>query len=92
MGSLSVECMKRSATRSTTIDAHQRDLIAGAVAEVDPRQMAITRRLTPAQRVQQMLSMIELVENIAAHRLCQRQPRLNKLEALRMVRSRDVNY
>lgn len=35
------------------LDAHLQKLIAGAVAEVDPRQIAIYRRLTPAQRVWQ---------------------------------------
>lgn len=36
------------------VDEHIRRLIAGAVAEVDPRQIAIYRRLTPAQRIQQL--------------------------------------
>lgn len=62
--------------------------IAGAVAEVDPRQIAIFRRLTPAQRVEQAVSMMELAEQVAAYRLRQRHPELNELEALRMVRMR----
>jgi len=65
--------------------------IAGAVAEVDPQQMAIVRRLTPAQRFEQMQSMIDLVEGIAAYRLRQRQPELSEAEALRIIRSRDVD-
>lgn len=65
--------------------------IAGAVAEVDPRQIAILRRLTPTQRFEQMQSMIDLVEGIAAYRLRQRQPELSEAEALRIVRSRDVS-
>jgi hypothetical protein len=36
------------------IPQHIRRLIAGAVAEVDPRQIAIYRRLTPAQRIRQL--------------------------------------
>ena len=65
-------------------------MIAGAVAEVDPGQVAILRRLTPAQRLQQMLSMIELVEGIAAYRLRQRRPELSEAKALHLIRSRDV--
>lgn len=64
--------------------------IAGAVAEVDPQQIAILRRLTPTQRFEQMQSMIDLVEGIAAYRLRQRQPELSEADALRVVRSRDV--
>ncbi|MCO6452915.1 MAG: hypothetical protein J5I90_19180 [Caldilineales bacterium] len=65
-----------------------RQQIAGAVAEIDLAQMAITRELTPAQRFQQMLSMIDFVEGIAAYRLQQRRPELSKMDALRLVRSR----
>jgi hypothetical protein len=36
------------------LDPHLRQLIAGSVAEVDPEQIAIYRRLTPAQRVWQL--------------------------------------
>ncbi|MBN2389848.1 MAG: hypothetical protein JXR84_03940 [Anaerolineae bacterium] len=36
------------------IDAHIRHLIASAVTEVDPRQIAIYRRLTPAHRIRQL--------------------------------------
>jgi len=36
------------------LDVHIQHLIAGAVAEVDPRQIAIYRCLTPAQRIQQL--------------------------------------
>ena len=66
--------------------------IAGAVAEIDPRQMAIFRRLTPAQRVEQAASMIELAEQVAACRLRQRHPELSELEALRTVRSRANDF
>lgn len=69
-------------------DAVRQAQIAGAVAEVAPQQIAILRRLTPAQRFQQMLSMIELVEGVAAYRLRQRRPELTEADALRMVRTR----
>ena len=68
-----------------------KQLITGAVAEVDLQQIVIMRRLTPAERIQQMLSMIELVEGIAAYRLRQRRPELSEAEASRIVRSRDVD-
>lgn len=61
--------------------------IAGAIAELDPRQIAITRRLTPAQRCQEGLSMIRLVEQVGTYRLRRRRPELSPVKALRIVRS-----
>ncbi|NOX61406.1 MAG: hypothetical protein GXP42_05600 [Chloroflexi bacterium] len=69
-----------------------RKIIAGAVAEIDHEQIAITRRLTPAQRVQQMFSMIELVESIAVFRLRQRMPHIGESDALRMIRGQEDGY
>lgn len=66
-------------------------LIAGAIAEVDPNQIAILRRLTPAQRFQQMQSMIELVEGIAAYRLRQRRPELSEAGSLLVIRRQDTS-
>jgi hypothetical protein len=77
---------------STPRPANWRQLIAGAVAEVDPHQVAISRRLTPAQRVQQALSMIELAERVAAYRLRQQHPEMNEIEALRAVRRRAYDF
>lgn len=71
--------------------ANWRQLIAGAVAEIDLRQVEISRHLTPAQRLEQMQSMIDLVEGVAAYRLRQRQPELSEAEALRIIRSRHVD-
>ncbi len=68
------------------LDERLQRLIAGAVAEVDPQQIAVSRRLTPAQRFQQGRSMVELVERVAAFRLCQRQPHLSENQARRIVR------
>ncbi len=72
------------------LDEKTKRQIANAVAEVDPAQMAITRNLTPAQRFQQMLSMIDFAEGVAAHRLRLRQPELSEAEALRIIRRRHV--
>ena len=77
-------------TASTTRPANWQQAIAGAVAEIDLQQVEISRHLTPAQRLEQMQSMIDLVEGIAAYRLRQRQPELSEADALRVVRSRDV--
>ena len=42
--------------------------VQGAVAEVDPRQMAVTRWLTPAQRFQQGVSMTNLAHSVVRYR------------------------
>jgi hypothetical protein len=65
-----------------------RRLIAGAIAELDLEQIAVTRRLTPAQRFQEGFSMIRLAEQVGAYRLRLRQPELSQAEALRIIRSR----
>jgi hypothetical protein len=65
----------------------ERQLIAGAIAEVDLQQIAVTRRLTPAQRFQEGISMIRLAEQVGAYRLRKRRPELSQAEALRIIRS-----
>lgn len=72
------------------LDEQLQRLIAGSVAEVDPRQIAVSRHLTPAQRFQQGDSMTRLAERVAAYRLHQRQPHLSEGEARRAVRERQV--
>ena len=42
--------------------------IKGAVDEIDPKQVAITRRLTPAQRVQQGCSITDLAHSVVRYR------------------------
>ena len=66
--------------------------IAGAVAEIDLEQMAITARLTPAERVQMALSIIDACEEAGVYRLRQREPHLSEEEALRIVRGGLLNY
>ena len=70
------------------LDERLQRLIAGAVAEVDPRQIVVSRRLTPAQQFQQGRSMTELAEQVATYRLRQRQPELSETQARRVVRER----
>jgi hypothetical protein len=48
--------------------AYIHHLISGSVAEVDPRQMVITRQLTLAQRFQQGYSMTHLAEKAMRYR------------------------
>lgn len=69
------------------VTERMRRQIAGAVAEVDLAQVAISRRLTPAARTYQALSMISAAQRVAAHRLCARHPELSEQDALRIVRS-----
>jgi hypothetical protein len=66
-----------------------RRIIAGAIAELDLQQIAVTRRLTPAQRFQEGLSMIRLAEQVGAYRLRLRRPELSEAEALRIIRSQE---
>jgi hypothetical protein len=72
------------------LDEKLQRLIAGAVAEVDPEQIAASKHLTPAQRFQQASSMIRLAEQVATYRLRQRQPHLNEEKARRIVREGGV--
>lgn len=60
--------------------------IAGAVAEIDLAQVAIMKKLTPAERVRQALSLIAVAQQVSAYRLRQRDPQLTESEALRIVR------
>lgn len=60
--------------------------IQGAVAEVDPVQMAIIGRHSAAERLEQAASMIEFIQRTGALRLRQRQPHLSEAEALYRVR------
>jgi hypothetical protein len=75
--------------------SHSRDredtrrIIAGAIAELDLQQIAVTRRLTPAQRFQEGLSMIRLAEQVGAYRLRLRRPELSEAETLRIIRSQE---
>jgi hypothetical protein len=69
------------------VTERMRRQIAGAVAELDLAQIAISRRLTPAERAYQALSMIDGAQRVAAYRLCARRPELSSDEALHIVRT-----
>lgn len=59
--------------------------IHGALAEIDPAQMAIISRMTPAQRGAHGLSMCESVLRIAVGRARQLHPDWDDMEAQRGV-------
>lgn len=70
-----------------------RAAIRGAIAEIDLEQVAISKKLTPADRAFQAASMIEAAEDVAVHRLQLRHPDVTKDEAYRIVRSGQLmNY
>jgi hypothetical protein len=64
-----------------------RRLIAGAIAELDLQQIAVTRRLKLAQRFQEGLPVIRIAERVGAYRLRLRRPELSEAEALRIIRN-----
>jgi hypothetical protein len=69
------------------LDERTKAAIRGAIREVDPAQVARTRRLTPAQRFAKMASMIEWAERMNVRQLRSKRPELSESEALRIVRS-----
>lgn len=69
------------------LDKRAKQIIKGAVAKIDLRQIAILRKLTIAQRVQQATSMIRAAEQIGVYRLRQREPELSEQEAFYIIRS-----
>jgi hypothetical protein len=78
--------------RPVIVTEEMRREIAGAIAEIELEQLAILRKLTPAQRVQQAASMIDAAERVTARRLCEREPDLSYEEALRIVRGDLLAY
>ena len=74
-------------TTESLARATERQLIAGAIAELDLQQIELARRLTPAQRGQEARSMIRLAEQVDAYRLRRRRPELSEAEAQRIIRS-----
>lgn len=74
------------------IDERIKQMIAGAVAEIDPAQIAMLRKITPAERVWMAFSMIEDAEGVSVYLLRQKQPELSEAEAIRMVRQRGLKF
>ncbi len=66
-------------------DRQERE-IAGALRDIDPAQIAVTRTLTASQRAQQGLSMIRIAEEVAAYRTRTRIPEMSQGKALGLAR------
>lgn len=60
-------------------------VLDGSVAEVDPAQIAIFRRLGPAERFQQGCSISDTARRAVASRIQQKQPQLSFAEASRLI-------
>jgi hypothetical protein len=59
-------------------------VIEAIAKEIDLEQAAISRRLTPSQRVRKVLSMSKLVRRMGVQRLMKKHPELSEAEAQRM--------
>ena len=57
--------------------------IRGAIAEIDPAQMAIIARMTPAQRMKKGFALSNSLRCVAVGRLRQLRPELSEAEANR---------
>jgi len=73
-------------SQTLVVDARIKRMIAGAFAEIDLAQIVILRTLTPAERFQQLTSMIAFAERVAVYRLRGREPQLSEQEAFYRVR------
>jgi len=62
--------------------------IRGAWAEIDPAQMAIISRLSPAERMRKGFAMSNAVRRVAVYRLRQQRTELSEAEANRLVLAR----
>ena len=60
-------------------------ILDGCVAEVDPSQIEIFKNLTIEQRFQQGCSISNLARNVVAHRIRQKNPKINVIEAQRIA-------
>jgi hypothetical protein len=69
-----------------------RKAIAGAVAEIDVKQLRLLHTKPLAERVEMAASMIEGAEQVGAYCLRQREPELSEDEALRIVRGGILSY
>lgn len=63
------------------VSAELSSILKGCVAQVDPAQIAILKRLTPAQRFRMGCEITDLAVSVVAHRIRLRNPELSLLEA-----------
>lgn len=85
------DVVRQQRTNAMPLTAKEEREIAGALRDVDPAQIAVTRRLKPAQRVQQGLSMIRVAENVVAYRTRARFPGLSRGKAMGIARSTSMS-
>lgn len=62
--------------------------IQGAIAEIDPAQMAIISKMTPAERMEMGFRMSDMALRVARERLMQLHPELSEVDANRTVLER----
>ena len=60
-------------------------ILDGSIAEVDPSQIAVFKRLSFRQRFQQGCSISDLARQVVAYRIQQRNPRLSSADAHRLA-------
>jgi hypothetical protein len=70
------------------LSAELRQVLLSSAAEVDPRQIDIYHKLSPAQRFQQGCSISDAARNVVAYRIGQENPNLSTEEANRMALQR----
>ena len=68
------------------LSALEKQLIAGAVAEVDPAQIDIWQQMPVARKAQLGLSMIHVAERVGVYRVRTRQPELTNRQSILHVR------
>lgn len=64
-----------------TISEELADILRNTAAEVDPNQIAVLRRLSPAQRFQLGCSVSDAARQVVAYRIRQQQPELTPSQA-----------
>jgi hypothetical protein len=64
------------------------ELIQSSIAEIDPQQMEIIGRLSPAQRFRQGCAISDAARRVVAYRIRQDNPGIGALEANRMALQR----
>ncbi len=67
------------------VTAEMRAEIRGALAEIDPAQMAIISRMTPEERIEAGFRMSNIARRVVVDRLRQLHPELSEAEANRIA-------
>lgn len=72
------------------LDGELASALKGSIAEADPSQIAIFKKLTPGQRFQQGCSITNLASRVVSNRIRQQNPQLSPAEAHRMAVQKKV--